>query len=122
MFRRQFEELNRRQEELGQKTFANPRNAAAGSLRQLDTSITAARGLRFLAYSAGQIIMERGGEAGRGPWETHAELIKALREYGFETPTAAASAAGRKRLWPTVGGWRPSATACRSRSMEWYTN
>ena len=87
MFRRQFEELNRRQEELGQKTFANPRNAAAGSLRQLDTSITAARGLRFLAYSAGQIIMERGGEAGRGPWETHAELIKALREYGFETPT-----------------------------------
>ncbi len=87
MFRRQFEELNQRQEEAGQKTFANPRNAAAGSLRQLDTSITAARGLRFLAYSAGQILMEEGGEAGRGPWEKHADLIAAFREYGFETPT-----------------------------------
>lgn len=87
MFRKQFEELNRRQGELGQKTFANPRNAAAGSLRQLDTSITAARGLRFLAYSAGQLIMREGGEAGLGPWETHAELIAAFKEYGFETPT-----------------------------------
>lgn len=87
MFRRQFEELNRRQEELGLKTFANPRNAAAGSLRQLDTSITAARGLRFLAYSAGQIVMTENGEGGLGPWKTHADLLEAFREYGFEPPT-----------------------------------
>ncbi len=55
MFRREFEELNERQTALGQKLFANPRNAAAGSLRQLDTSVTASRKLRFLAYSLGEV-------------------------------------------------------------------
>ncbi|WP_446423702.1 NAD-dependent DNA ligase LigA [Mailhella sp.] len=55
MFRREFEGLNERQAALGQKLFANPRNAAAGSLRQLDTSVTASRKLRFLAYSLGEV-------------------------------------------------------------------
>lgn len=53
-----FEELNARQAESGGKTFANPRNAAAGSLRQLDPKITASRPLEFCCYGIGQISAE----------------------------------------------------------------
>lgn len=82
MFRKEFEDLNRRQEALGQKTFANPRNAAAGSLRQLDTSITASRRLRFLAYGVGQATPV----PGMPRWEKHSELMAAYQAYGFDTP------------------------------------
>lgn len=84
MFRREFEELNERQRALGQKPFANPRNAAAGSLRQLDTSVTASRRLRFLAYSAGLVEFA----PGQPRWRTHSELMAAYQGYGFQTPTA----------------------------------
>lgn len=53
-----FEELNGRQAESGGKTFANPRNAAAGSLRQLDPKITASRPLEFCCYGIGQVSAE----------------------------------------------------------------
>ena len=81
MFRKEFESLNRRQESLGQKTFANPRNAAAGSLRQLDTGVTAQRKLRFLAYSLGEV-----DAPGMKDWETHAQLMESLTRWGFDTP------------------------------------
>jgi DNA ligase (NAD+) len=55
MFRTDFEHLNQRQREQGEREFVNPRNAAAGSLRQLDARITAKRPLRFFAYGMGQL-------------------------------------------------------------------
>ncbi|HKJ83168.1 MAG TPA: NAD-dependent DNA ligase LigA, partial [Mariprofundaceae bacterium] len=53
MSRAAFEKLNRAKEEEGEQPFANPRNAAAGSLRQLDAKVTARRSLNFFAYGAG---------------------------------------------------------------------
>jgi DNA ligase (NAD+) len=83
MARQDFAALNRRQEEAGLKTFANARNAAAGSVRQLDTSVTAGRPLRFLAYGLG----EQTEQAGQGAdWPTYAELMAGLQAYGFACP------------------------------------
>jgi DNA ligase (NAD+) len=55
MYRKDFDRLNQRQREAGEREFVNPRNAAAGSLRQLDPSMTAARSLRFFAYGVGDV-------------------------------------------------------------------
>jgi DNA ligase (NAD+) len=71
-----FEELNRRQAEAGGRTFLNPRNAAAGSLRQKDASVTAGRELGFWAYQLG--VME-GGPA----FTEHVESLDWMRQCGF---------------------------------------
>jgi len=70
-----FERLNARQRAAGEKVFANPRNAAAGSLRLLDSRITAQRPLRFMAYGV--------GVAQNAPWKTHGEMLERLRGLGF---------------------------------------
>lgn len=70
-----FEALNARQLEQGGKTFANPRNAAAGSLRQLDSKITASRPLEFCCYGIGQI-------QGELP-HTHVGILQALKHWGM---------------------------------------
>jgi len=71
-----FAALNTRQAASGEKTFANPRNAAAGSLRQLDADITAARPLRFFAYSWGQVTAPLAG--------TQIGAMDRLRALGFQ--------------------------------------
>ncbi|HEX9810449.1 MAG TPA: NAD-dependent DNA ligase LigA, partial [Alphaproteobacteria bacterium] len=75
MRRDDFLALNERQQAQGAKTFANPRNAAAGSLRQLDAAITAARPLRFFAYAWGEVSAPMGGTL----WEARGRL----RSWGF---------------------------------------
>lgn len=70
-----FAALNGKQAEAGDKTFANPRNAAAGSLRQQDASITAERPLRFFAYAW--------GEAPELPGETQWDVVQAFRGWGL---------------------------------------
>lgn len=74
-----FRQLNEQQYRLGEKAFANPRNAAAGSLRQLDARITATRPLRFFAYGVGDL------QAWQLP-KFHHLTMKALQDFGLPTP------------------------------------
>ena len=86
MRRDEFEALNERQREKiaqgakGEKTFVNPRNAAAGGVRQLDPAIAAQRRLSFFAYGLGQVTpTDQGGPA----FNTHYDLLMTLKAWGF---------------------------------------
>lgn len=74
MPRHAFMQLNEQRAERGESEFANPRNAAAGSLRQLDPQVTASRSLSFFAYYL----------VGEGAREKHSESLAALARYGFK--------------------------------------
>jgi DNA ligase (NAD+) len=76
MSRTDFLALNRRQETAGQKVFANPRNAAAGSLRQLDPKMTAGRPLSFFAYAWGELSEPAA--------KSHWEFLQRLKDWGFK--------------------------------------
>jgi len=73
---KEFDELNRKLEEAGEKTYLNPRNTAAGSLRQLDPTLTASRPLTLLVY---QIVHSEGGHVPTSQWE----ILKYLKALGF---------------------------------------
>ena len=90
MLRRDFATLNERQRAAGEKEFANPRNAAAGSLRQLDSRVTAQRPLRFFAYGV--------GAAPHANWRTHAQMLDRLAEIGFAVSPERAVAHGADGL------------------------
>jgi len=94
MTRSGFAELNRGLEAAGQKTFVNPRNAAAGSLRQLDPAVTARRPLRFFAYSA--IVYRDGSDAGLG--DNQQEALERLATLGFPVSSMATRIEGVKAL------------------------
>jgi DNA ligase (NAD+) len=76
MTHKDFAALNKRQEAEGEKVFANPRNSAAGSVRQLDPSITAARPLHFFAYAWGETSVL--------PAKTQWDMLQAFKSYGFQ--------------------------------------
>lgn len=86
MRRDDFESLNARQRQKisegakGEKTFVNPRNAAAGAVRQLDSNIAAQRPLSFFAYGLGEV---KKGESTFKAFETHDELLQSLKRWGF---------------------------------------
>jgi len=80
MSRKDFARLNERQEAAGLRTFINPRNTAAGAVRQLDPAMTAQRPLRFFAYGIGEV----------GDWKvpaTHSALLDALEAFGLPVDT-----------------------------------
>ncbi|MEX0299861.1 MAG: NAD-dependent DNA ligase LigA [Kordiimonas sp.] len=86
MGKQDFLALNERQEQTGNKVFANPRNAAAGSLRQLDTSITASRDLKFFAYAWGDVS--------EMPASTQMGMIELFRLWGFDVNPLMQACAG----------------------------
>jgi len=90
MRRADFDALNERQREQGGKTFVNPRNAAAGAVRQLDSGIAAQRPLSFFAYGLGEV---EGAE-----FATHFEVLEKLRAWGFPVATQAGIAQGAPEL------------------------
>lgn len=81
MTRDDFDRLNRQQEKDGDKVFANPRNAAAGSLRQLDPNITARRPLRFFGYALGEVSTPIAA--------TQKAVRERLAGFGFDIPMPA---------------------------------
>jgi len=98
MYRRDFDSLNRRLRESGQKEYVNPRNAAAGAVRQLDSRITASRPLRFFAYAI--------AEASRVDWGTHSQALDRLARLGFpvcEERAVVSGAEGLLKYYERIG-------------------
>ncbi len=88
--KKDFQKLNARRELDNEPAFANPRNAAAGSLRQLDSAITAKRPLSIYCYEAGEIEGDR--------FESHLEFLNALRQWGLPVNPLIKSISGVEEL------------------------
>lgn len=91
MDKNDFKELNKSQINLSQKTFANPRNAAAGSLRQLDPKITARRKLKFFAYSLGQIDQSI-------EFKNHTDILNYINNVGIPISSYAEKVKGIEQM------------------------
>jgi DNA ligase (NAD+) len=99
-----FAELNRRQSESGAKLYANPRNAAAGGLRQLDARVTATRPLTLACYGIGEV-------SGLAMPETHSDTLAMLAELGLRVSTESRvvnGAAGCLEYYADLGARRES--------------
>jgi DNA ligase (NAD+) len=101
MRRDDFDTLNERQRSKiaagvkGEKTFVNPRNAAAGAVRQLDPAIAAKRPLSFFAYGVGALSVS---DSNAFPWKTHYELLETLKKWGFPIQADVSIASGAIEL------------------------
>jgi DNA ligase (NAD+) len=97
MRRSEFEEMNRQRVERGEPPFANPRNAASGALRQLDSRVTAQRPLRLFVYGAAT----RGDHMPRHHWET----LQLLQSYGFPVSPDARRCSNADEIWEVCEWW-----------------
>ncbi len=95
MKRTAFDALNEKQREKGEKTFVNPRNAAAGAVRQLDPAIAAQRPLSFFAYGLGDITP---AEQGGPDFQSHLQLLLTLKSWGFPVAAQVEPAQGASEL------------------------
>ena len=108
MRRDDFETLNEKQRERGQKTFVNTRNAAAGAVRQLDPAIAAQRPLSFFAYGLGEVTP---AEAGGPAFVTHYEMLQTVKSWGFPVSALVNIARGATELiayYQSIGQQRDS--------------
>jgi DNA ligase (NAD+) len=99
MTRKAFEAMNRHQEQMGGKVFVNPRNAAAGSVRVLDPSITAQRRLEFFAY---YLLVD-----GREPFAKHSESLEALKQLRFRASDDWKLCDGIEKVLAYCDAWEP---------------
>ena len=99
--RPEFHRINEERARDGQPTFANPRNAAAGSLRQLDARITATRNLRFFAYAVG--YWSDGAELAV---RAQSEILQRLRAFGFHTSPDAVTCETLDAVWERCQYWQ----------------
>ena len=111
MYRRDFDALNQRQREAQQKEYVNPRNAAAGAVRQLDSRITATRRLRFFAYA---LITQ-------SALKTHSEALDRLEKLGFPVCRERALVSGVRACSATTTASAKCARSCRTPSTAWST-
>ncbi len=94
MLKKVFDKLNLERAEKGEQLFANPRNAASGGLRQLDSRLTAARKLTFFAYGLGM---------GTRPADSQMNLLSTLREWGFRVWPEAIVSSGIEEIFDFIG-------------------
>jgi DNA ligase (NAD+) len=99
MTRKAFEAMNRQQEQMGGKIFVNPRNAAAGSVRVLDSSITAQRRLEFFAY---YLLVD-----GLEPFARHSESLEALKQLRFRASDDWKLCDGIEKVIAYCDAWEP---------------
>jgi DNA ligase (NAD+) len=99
MTRKAFDAMNRQQEETGGKIFVNPRNAAAGSVRVLDPSITARRRLEFFAY---YLLVD-----GEAPFPKHSESLQALKQLHFRASEDWKLCDGIEEVFAYCDAWEP---------------
>jgi DNA ligase (NAD+) len=113
MDKNESEQFNRKQEDLGSKNFANPRNAAAGSLRQLDPRITAKRPLHIFFWEV--------TPATRGRPASHWECLQLMTDLGLKANPYVNKFESADAACNGLSGWRSGASSCPTRSMAVYS-